>query len=202
MRHTIAAPLIGLLLGCLPLQGFAETSPAAADGPVTTHKSARIPWIKPTIPLNTTLKSSHSVQTKPRLSAAEIETLKFKQAFSALQNAQYPRAIALYENHIATYPNSRYAAGSRYWIGEACFLSKDYDGALEAFSQVMIYYPQSREAEDAALKSGQIFYEMNSWPRAQKSLTHVVSAYPHSITAQKAQNYLKLMKKNGQLANS
>lgn len=201
MRRNITASLIGLLFSHLPLQSLAADA-ASGGSADTTYKTARIPWIKPTIPLNTTLESSHATQDKPEPTEADIETQQFKQAFSALQNAQFKRAIELYKNHLASYPESRYAAGSHYWIGEACFLSRDYSGALEAFSQVIIYYPDSREAEEAALKSAQIFYKMGNWPRAQKSLNQVVSTYPHSITAKKAQKYLKLMKKNGQLTNS
>jgi len=64
----------------------------------------------------------------------------------------------------------------------------------------MINFPDSLEAEQAALKSALTFKEMANWRRAQKAFTQVIARYPHTVTAHKAQNHLKLMKKKGLLA--
>jgi len=202
MHLTTAVTFLSFILCCQPLSLFAADSSTIPESKTAepVNKLQRIPWIKPTIPLNTTLKSSMPAQpAKPLLTTAEVETLKHNQAFAALKNAQFDKAISLFRDHISTYPKSKYTAGNHFWIAEACFLSKNYSGALEEYSHLMIYYPNSREAEEAALKSGLTFYEMNNWHRAQKSLNHAASAYPHSITAKKAQAHLKLMKRKGLL---
>jgi len=93
--------------------------------------------------------------------------------------------ITLYQSFIETYPDSKYIAGSHFWIGEACFLSADCGGALEEYGHVMIYFPKSLEAEQAMLKSALTFYEMGNWSRAQKAFKHVVTSYPSTQSRRK-----------------
>jgi len=205
MHHTIAATLLGIALYHLPLclsAAEAMQAPASnASQNQAVHRDQRIPWVKPVIPLISTLKSNRSTPpTRPPPTPANIEEQAYKQAFMALKNAQYERAITLYRGFIETYPNSKHIVSSHYWIAEACFLAKNYDGALEEYAHVMINFPDSLEAEQAALKSALTFNEMTNWRRAQKAFTQVIARYPHTVTAHKAQNHLKLMKKKGLLA--
>jgi len=204
-HHTISLPILGIILCYLPLSLCAASSthiPEDKPAPAV-HKDQRIPWIKPVVPLISTLRSNRSVTPpKPQPSPIEIEEQIYKQAFVTLKNAQYNRAITLYQSFIETYPDSKYIAGSHFWMGEACFLSEDYEGALEKYAHVMIYFPKSLEAEQATFKSALTFYEMGNWTRAQKAFKHVVTSYPSTITAQKAQSHLKLMKKRGLLAQN
>jgi len=204
-HHTTSFGILAIILCYLSpsLSVAASTQLAETDSAPAIHKDQRIPWIKPVIPLISTLRSNRSITPpKPQPTHIEIEEQTYKQAFAALKEAQYKRAITLYQSFISAYPNSKYIAGSHLWMGEACFLSEDYNGALEAYGHVMIYFPKSLEAEQATLKSALTFYEMGNWPRAQKAFKHAATSYPHSITAQKAQRHLKLMKKKGLLAQS
>jgi tol-pal system protein YbgF len=201
-HHTIRLAIFSIILCYLPLSlsNAGSTSEPESDSGPAIHKDQRIPWIKPVIPLISTLRSNRSIAPpKPQPTPIETEEQTYKQAFVALKNAQYNRAITLYQSFMEAYPNSKYIAGSHLWTGEACFLSQDYDGALEKYAHVMIYFPKSLEAEQATLKSALTFYEMANWPRAQKAFKHVITSYPRTITAQKAQRHLKLMKKKGLL---
>lgn len=205
IRHIIATALFSIILCYLPLRLSASSTTPAAENNTNQaiHRDQRIPWVKPVIPLISTLRSNRSTPpAKPLSSPVNIEKQAYKQAFAALKNAQYERAITLYRRFMKTYPNSKYTAGSHLWIAEACFLTKNYAGALEEYGHVMIYFPDSLEAEQAALKSALTFYEMANWRRAQKAFRHVIASYPHTITAQKAQNHLKSMKKKGLLAQN
>ena len=202
-HHTTVLTTLSIILCYLPLSLSAAASTKTSEGNSSSniHKDQRIPWIKPVIPLISTLRSNRSIAPpEPQATPIEIEETKYKQAFAALKDAQYDRAITLYQTFIESYPDSKYIAGSHLWTGEACFLSRDYDGALEAYGHVIIYFPKSLEAEQATLKSALTFYEMSNWPRAQKAFKHVITSYPRTITAQKAQDHLKLMKKKGLLA--
>lgn len=205
IRHTIAATLFSISLCHASLCLSADNTTQAPENNTrqAIHKDQRIPWIKPVIPLMSTLKSIRSTPpAKPRLTAVDIEEHAYKQAFVALKNAQYERAITLYRNFLEAYPNSKRTAGSHLWIGEACFFAKNYDSALEEYAHVMIYFPDSLEAEQATLKSALTFYEMANWPRAQKTFMHAVARYPHTVTAQKAKKHLKLLKMQGLLAQN
>ena len=204
-HHTINLGILAISL-CYLSPGFSVAASAQLtenDSAPAIHKDQRIPWIKPVIPLISTLRSNRSIAPpKPQPTNIEIEEQIYKQAFAVLKNAQYQRAITLYQSFIDTYPNSKYIAGSHLWMAEARFLSQDYQGALEAYGHVMIYFPKSLEAEQATLKSALTFYEMGNWPRAQKAFKHAATSYPRTITAQKAQRHLKSMKKNGLLAQN
>jgi len=204
-HHTTRLSILLVTL-CFLTPGTAVTAATHAaenDSAPAIHKDQRIPWIKPVVPLISTLRSNRSITpAKPQPTNIEFEEQAYKQAFAALKDAKYNRAITLYQSFIASYPNSKYLAGSHLWMGEACFLSQDYNGALEAYSHVMIYFPKSLEAEQATLKSALTFYEIGNWARAQKAFKHAATSYPNSITAQKAQQHLKLMKKKGLLAQS
>ena len=204
-QHTTSLGILAILL-CyltLSLSVAASTQLTEDDSAPAIHKDQRIPWIKPVIPLISTLRSNRSITPpKPQPTNIDIEEQTYKQAFAVLKDAQYKRAITLYQSFIEAYPNSKYIAGSHLWIGEACFLSQDYNGALEAYGHVIIYFPKSLEAEQATLKSALTFYEMGNWPRAQKAFKHAATSYPRSITAHKAQRHLKIMKKKGLLAQS
>lgn len=204
-QQTIATALLSIVLCCVPLcLSAADTTQSLKNNThPTIHRDQRIPWVKPVIPLISTLKSNRSMPpAKPQPSAIDVEEKAYKEAFSALKNAQYKHAIKLYRRFIERYPNSKHTAGSHFWVAEACFLSKNYEGALEEYAHLMIYFPDSLEAEQAALKSALTFHEMTNWPRAQKAFKHAAISYPHTITAQKAQNHLKSMKRKGLLAHN
>ena len=202
-RQTLATSLLSITLCWVPLcLSAAETTQTLENNTSqTVHRDQRIPWVKPVIPLISTLKSKRSTPpAEPQPTAMDLEKRAYKQAFSALKNAQYEHAITLYRNFMESYPNSKHTAGSHFWMAEAFFLSNNYEGALEEYAHLMIYFPDSLEAEQATLKSALTFYEMNNWPRAQKAFKHAATSYPHTITAQKAQKYLKSMKREGLLA--
>jgi len=204
-HHTTSSVILSVILCFLPLSPSTagSTHESEDNSGQSIHKDQRIPWVKPVVPLISTLRSNRSMAPpKPKPTPVEVEELAYKQAFVALKGAQYKRAISLYQSFIETYPDSKYIAGSHLWTGEACFLSEDYAGALEEYGHVMIYFPKTLEAEQAILKSALTFYEMGNWSRAQKTFKHVITSYPHTVSAQKARDHLKLMKKKGLLAQN
>ena len=204
-HQTIATALFSIVFCYTPLSFSAADTAQALENKTSkaVHKDQRIPWVKPVIPLISTLKSNRSMPPpKQPPTVKDLEEKAYKDAFAALKNAQYDHAITLYQRFMESYPDSKHTASSHLWLAEACFLSKNYEGALEEYAHLMIYFPNSLEAEQAALKSALSFYEMGNWPRAEKAFKHAQTSYPRTVTADKAKNHLKTMKKKGLLAQN
>src|ERR1700683_5645028 len=60
----------------------------------------------------------------------------YAQAFDALKNANYPVAISVFKQYLASYPTSDLADNAQYWLGEAYYVTRDYDSAAVAFRAV------------------------------------------------------------------
>lgn len=192
MKISIATILISILVFSTTLSS-ARASDANSDN--TQNDVERIPWQKPSLPVSTVIRPLPS--SKPAIAErtpAEIETAAFNQAFDKLKAARYMESIRLFQQFINAYPESEKVVDSHYWIGEACYLAKDYEGALEKFAHIIIYYADNEFSTRATLKSGYTYYKMQNWPKAQTFLQRVASNHPNTSYANRAKNLLKRMK--------
>jgi tol-pal system protein YbgF len=82
------------------------------------------------------------------------EQAVYGQAFDALKAGSYSTAITGFKDFLHTYPNSSLADNAQYWLGEAYYVSHEYDSAAGAFRTVLKKWPDSRKASDAMLKLG------------------------------------------------
>src|SRR5690606_32031709 len=114
--------------------------------------------------------------------AADEQAL-YAQAFDALKAANYPGAIAGFQQYLSAYPDSEMADSAQYWLGEAYYVTRDYERAGAAFRIVGERWPNSRRAADALLKLGLTQYEMKRYPEARATLTQVTQRYPDSDAA-------------------
>jgi tol-pal system protein YbgF len=124
-------------------------------------------------------------------SAASPEQQSYVQAFEALKNQNYPAAIAGFKQYLASYPTSDLADNAQYWLGEAYYVSRDYDNAAIAFQAVGEHWPNSRKAPDALLKLGYTQYERKHYAEARATLTQVTQRYASTDAARLATERLK-----------
>ena len=113
------------------------------------------------------------------------------QAFEALKNANYAAAIAGFKQYLASYPTSDLADNAQYWLGEAYYVTRDYDNAAVAFRAVGERWPNSRKSADALLKLGFTQYELKHYSEARVTLTQVTQRYPDTDAARLAAERLK-----------
>jgi tol-pal system protein YbgF len=123
--------------------------------------------------------------------ASTTEQAAYVQAFDALKNGNYGAAIAGFKQYLASYPTSDLADNAQYWLGEAYYVTRDYDNAAVAFRAVGERWPNSRKAPDALLKLGFTQYELKQRPEARATLTLVMQRYPGSEAARLAGERLK-----------
>lgn len=130
-----------------------------------------------------------------------MDTLKerdaYEQALEVLKEGRYGEAAKAFRVFRSSYPASRYAANAQYWLGEAYYVTRDFDTALKEFTQVIEEFPASNKVADAQLKVGFIRYERKEWETARKALEEVVARFPDSTAARLARDRLERMAKEG-----
>lgn len=116
---------------------------------------------------------------------------RYGKAFDALKAANYPAAITGMRQFLSAYPDHDLADNAQYWLGEAHYVTREYEEAITAFARVLQRWPQSSKAPDALLKQGYAQFELKRLPAAKQTLGEVVARYPGTEAAKLAQERLR-----------
>jgi tol-pal system protein YbgF len=136
-----------------------------------------------------------SVSPAPDVSGGEQAA--YRAASELLRMGRYEDAIAGFRGQLKAYPGGALADNAQYWIGEAYYVTRQFDRALAEFQRVPSEYPQSPKAADALLKIGYIQYERREFSAARQTLTNLKATWPNSPAARLADNRLARMKEEG-----
>jgi tol-pal system protein YbgF len=115
----------------------------------------------------------------------------YDRAFETLKSGSYGEAVKVFQAFMSDYPASALLDNAQYWIGEAYYVTRDYDHAAEAFRAVGERWPNSRKAPDALLKLGYTQFEQKHLADARATLSAVVQRFPGSDAARLAQERLQ-----------
>jgi tol-pal system protein YbgF len=118
-------------------------------------------------------------------------------AFEKLKGGSYAEAIAGFQDLMTRYPSSTLLDNAQYWIGEAYYVTRDYEHAAAAFRAVGERWPTSRKAPDALLKLGYTQFEQKHLTAARATLQQVVERYGGSDAARLAQERLQKLPPEG-----
>jgi tol-pal system protein YbgF len=135
-------------------------------------------------------QASSGSQAPTPAGSSSVDQAVYNQAFDALKAGSYSVAITGFKDFLATYPQSPLAENAQYWIGEAYYVTRDFDNAASAFRTVLDKWPDSRKASDAMLKLGYTQYELKRYGDARKILTEVTQKFPNSDAAKLANDRL------------
>ncbi len=130
----------------------------------------------------------------PPAAVGGTESADFDAALSELREGRYPQAIADLQRFVSAWPNSSRVGDAQYWLGEAYYLSRNYDAAKEAFINLGLHYPQNARLPDALLKLGYIYGEQGDAARARDVLQKLVQVYPNSQAASLAERRLQSLR--------
>lgn len=135
----------------------------------------------------------------PAAAAADAggEQAAYRAASDLLRIGRYEDAVAGFQAQLQQYPGGSLADNAQYWIGEAYYVTRQFDRALAEFQRVADEYPQSPKAADALLKVGYIQYERRQFAAARQTLTDLKTTWPNSPAARLAENRLSRMKEEG-----
>jgi tol-pal system protein YbgF len=115
----------------------------------------------------------------------------YGRAFDALKAGQYPQAIKGFQAFLASYPRGALSDNAQYWLGEAFYVTRDYDQALAAFARVSKEWPDSRKVPDALVKQGFALFELQRLAEARAVLNDVGKRFPGTEAARLAAERLK-----------
>ena len=125
------------------------------------------------------------------------EAEAYQAAFNLLQKGRYQESIQAFQEFLRQFSGGSYEDNAQYWLGEANYVSQDYDNALSEFTKVVERYPTSSKVAGALLKSGYIHYEKKDWPQAREFFERVKQEYAGSTEARLADKRLERMVKEG-----
>jgi tol-pal system protein YbgF len=114
----------------------------------------------------------------------------YGQSFDALKAGSYSIAITGFKDFLSSYPASPLAENAQYWLGEAFYVTRDFDSASGAFKTVLQKWPDSRKAPDALLKLGYTQIEQKKVGEGRATLSQVVQKYPGTDAAKLATDRL------------
>ena len=119
------------------------------------------------------------------------DQIAYTRAFEALKSNDYSTAITRFKDFLRVYPQSPLAGNADYWLGEAYYVTRDFDSAAAAFRAVGDDYPKSPKVPDALLKLGLTQADQKKLTDAHATLTQVVQRYPGTDAAKLAATKLQ-----------
>jgi len=136
---------------------------------------------------------SVAVASAGGISSVQEQAL-YQEAFNYLKASKYQLAIQKFGNYLQLLPQGRYASSAQYWLGEARYVLRDFDGAIKDFTKVTKNYSDAAKVPDAYLKIGFSYQELEDIDTAKLYLERVVDNYASSTAARLASRRLQQMK--------
>lgn len=130
----------------------------------------------------------------PSAPAADEQAL-YNRALEQLRSRNYAAAVDGFRALAASHPNGQMADNTQYWLGEAYYVTAEYDQAAAAFQRVLAGWPNSRKAPDALLKLGFTQIEQNKLVAARSTLQQLVVKHPDTDAAKLAAERLTKLPK-------
>jgi len=143
----------------------------------------------------TTLPSSSSSSLPNEVATAPIQAKfseedYYQQGFELLKEAEHDRAVQIFQEQIASYPQGELVDDAYYWIAESKYVNRDLTGSKQNFKTIIERYKQSPRLPDAMLKTAYIEQEQGNVIEARILLQEIVQFYPRSNAAISAKNRL------------
>ncbi|MCC7463293.1 MAG: tol-pal system protein YbgF [Gammaproteobacteria bacterium] len=123
--------------------------------------------------------------------SAPPDQADYARAVETLRSGDYAAAIARLREFMSNHPQSALLDNAQYWLGEAYYVTRDYERAAGAFRAVGERWPDSRKAPDALLKLGYTLQEQKRLPEARAVLGQVVQRFAGSDAARLAAERLR-----------
>jgi tol-pal system protein YbgF len=116
---------------------------------------------------------------------------RYQLAFEALRAADYPRAVAGFEDMITRYPDHALATNARYWLGRSLLLQNEPARAVDAFAGALATGTlDSGRAADALLKKAQAELQLGRKDDARTTVGVLLERYPDGEPARQARALL------------
>lgn len=182
------------------LQGKSEVQENAVEAAKKQQRDLyadldrRLASLESGVPQSST-PAAGAVQPMPAAAGAPLSAAEQQQAydaaFAALKDARYADAITGFRSLLERSPAGALAPNAQYWLGEAFYVTRDYESAVGAFGAVSQRWPDSAKAPGAMLKLGYSQYELKRYEDAKQTFAQLVARYPGTEAAKLAQERMK-----------
>jgi tol-pal system protein YbgF len=192
---------VGFLRGEIEIQGKDINDTGQAGIPRVDSTASSTGQQTPSIEPTTTQPATTTTQTTTPAPAPSVtqseEKAAYQTAFDALKEGRYKKAKTELKAFLEKFPNSSYAGNAQYWLGEANYVTRNFEQGIVEFEKVINKYPTSNKLPDAMLKLGYTFYELKQFPQAKEILQNLRDRYPQSTAARLATKRLDRIRKEG-----
>ncbi len=166
-----------------------QVGTAASVGTTSTGQKT------PSIPETVTSTTASVSQTPSATQGAEKAA--YQAAFDTLKEGRYKQAKTELKTFLGKYPNSSFAGNAQYWLGEAHYVTRNFDQGVVEFEKVLKTYPTSNKVPDAMLKLGYTFYERKQFDQAKAVLQDLLKRFSKTTAARLATKRLDRIRKEG-----
>lgn len=118
-------------------------------------------------------------------------------AFELLKIGKYKEGAAAFSEFVEEYPTSPLVDHGFYWLGESCYVLRDYARATAAFQTVLEKFRHSRKVPDSLLRVGDVSYKLGEYVAARRSLERLVGEFAGTEPANLGEQRLAKMKSEG-----
>jgi tol-pal system protein YbgF len=144
----------------------------------------------------TSAAAANVANVAPVMSAsATDEQALYNRALEQLRSRNYAAAVDGFRALAGAHPNGSMADNTQYWLGEAYYVTAEYEQAAAAFQRVLTGWPNSRKAPDAMLKLGYTQIEQNKLAAAGATLQQLTVKFPDTDAARLAADRLAKLPK-------
>ncbi len=161
----------------------------------TTSTGQQTPSIEPSTSEPATSTTASVSQTPSATQSAEKAA--YQAAFDTLKEGRYKQAKTEFKTFLEKYPNSSFSGNAQYWLGEAHYVTRNFDQGVVEFEKVLKIYPTSNKVPDAMLKLGYTFYERKQFDQAKAVLQDLLKRFSKTTAARLATKRLDRIRKEG-----
>jgi tol-pal system protein YbgF len=118
------------------------------------------------------------------------EDRAFEAAYGLFKAGSHASAVKAFQMFLQKYPDSVHVPNVNYWLGNAQFALKDYQGALHTYQGLLKEFPDTPKTADVLLAIANCQLGLNQPAMAHKTLKQLIAKHPASEAAAKAKKLL------------
>ena len=121
----------------------------------------------------------------------------YQAAFDTLKEGRYKEAKVELQAFLDKYPNGSFSGNAQYWLGEAHYVTRNFEQGIIEFEKVLKGFPGSNKVPDAMLKLGYTYYELKQYPESRAVLQELRTSFPNETASRLATKRLDRIRKEG-----
>ena len=160
---------------------------------------ASAPAVEPagSVPSLAPAGSAAVVAAAPVTATQAGEKEAYQAAFDTLKEGRYKEAKVELQAFLVKYPNGSFSGNAQYWLGEAHYVTRNFEQGIVEFEKVLNGFPGSNKVPDAMLKLGYTYYELKQYPQSKTVLQDLRTRFPDETASRLAAKRLDRIRKEG-----